>query len=65
MNDFLDTFPKFIQENITFSWVNEKKDANFVSFPEEIPTKIKSVYRNLGINHLYKHQVHSIQHTST
>jgi DEAD/DEAH box helicase domain-containing protein len=65
VNDFLDTFPKFIQENITFSWINEKRDAKFVSFPEEIPTKIKSVYRNLGINHLYKHQVDSIQHTST
>ena len=65
MNDCFETFPKVIQENITFSWVKEKKDAKFVSFPKEIPIKIKSVYRNLGINHLYKHQADSIQHTST
>ena len=65
MNDYLEIFPKFIQENITFSWVNEKRDAKFVSFPEEIPKIIQSVYRNLGINHLYKHQADSIQHTFT
>ena len=65
MNDYLETFPKFIQENITFSWESEKRGATFVSFPEEIPIKIKSVYRKLGITHLYKHQADSVQQTST
>ena len=65
MNDYLETFPKFIQKNITFSWVNKKRIAKFVSFPEGIPQIIQSIYRNLGINHLYKHQADSIHHTST
>jgi len=60
--DYFDTFPKFIQENVTFSWINGKKDAKFVSFPDEITLIIKSVYRNLGINRLYKHQADSIHH---
>ena len=63
MNDLFIKFPKFLQENITFSWNNNEKDAVFSSFPEEIPSKVKSIYKNLGINHLYKHQTDSIRHT--
>jgi DEAD/DEAH box helicase domain-containing protein len=63
VKNILETFSKSTQENITFSWVNEKNDATFVSFPEEIPIEIRFIYRNLGINHLYKHQADSIKHT--
>ena len=63
MNDFFEKFPNFLQENITFSWKNNEKDAVFTSFPEEIPSKVESIYKNLGINHLYKHQADSIRHT--
>lgn len=55
------TIPKSIQENITSSWKNEKKNAIFTSFPVEIPANIKLIYKNLGINHLYKHQADSIR----
>jgi len=63
MNDPIVTIPKSIQENITFSWKNIKKNSIFAKFPEEIPADIELIYKNLGISHLYKHQAESIRHT--